>query len=90
MENMKAMGYVKECKIVDCKGASLGEAPHYTFQLLYPIEKELYLSDNITEIESSIFQQLQNENIIEDIKYDITIEGGMIEIYDRKLKNLFK
>lgn len=85
----KCIGYIKECTLVDCNGTSLGEAPHYTLHMIHPEEKELYLTDDKTDIKESIIEQLLNENIIDnknnyDIENDIS---GMINVVE--IKDLF-
>lgn len=78
--------YLKETKIVGINGKSLGEAPHYFLQIIFPIYKEVYISDTNKDLYNGILVSLFKENIISSTNYNIEeTQGGILEIS----RNLF-
>lgn len=78
-------GYLKEVKLVNLDGKSLGESPHYFFEMTHPIKREYYISDFIEDLEYNILKELYKNNIIEDTNYHIDNVSGELHIERREL-----
>ncbi len=77
----KIKGFLKEVKLVGLDSKSLGEAPHYFLQIIYPIQKEIYISDTRVNLINDMLIVLYKENILSSTNYNvIETDGGIIEI----------
>lgn len=78
-------GYLKEVKLIDLEGKSLGEAPHYFFKMTHPIKREYYISDSTDDLEYMILKTLYKNRILSDTNYHIDIVSGELFIEKREL-----
>lgn len=79
MNRIKITGYVKEVKLVDINGKSLGESPHYSLQIIYPIQNEIYISDNSNNLREDILYSLYKIKYLKNISdYEVIMDDNFI------------
>lgn len=75
-------GYLKSSLLVDLNGNSMGESPHITFQVMFPIAREIYVSDNKNNISGDLMEALYRTGYIKN-KSDfalVEVENAIIDV----------
>lgn len=79
-------GYLKSSLLVDLNGNSIGESPHITFQVMFPIAREIYISDNKNNIAGDLMEALYRTGYIKNKSDFVLVESDnmIIDVFRKE------
>lgn len=72
MNKPSIIGFLQSNKLIRLNGTSVGEAPHVIFKVIFPVAREIYVSDTIDNISDSLMEALFINGYIKN-KWDYEI-----------------
>ena len=79
--NLIVAGYLKSSVLIDINGDSIGESPHITFQIIFPIAREIYVSDTSDNVFGNLMEALYRTGYIKNKSdYEISETDSIVKI----------